>query len=258
MHRLIVIALWIGCWAFNLNSVRGAVLYNFQQYQGNGAGGPIGDGLLQLSNNTTTVRANLLKGTGSFVDNLVIFIDSTPGGFTSTSPFSDKGLMESAVSGLGLSRSIANFAPDFAADYAIVLGINSGSGIFKLVTDSTGSHLEVVRVGGLSFVYTDSPNHGSYSFQFDWTDIGLPSKTTNFFKFETSYITSTGYRYLESFEDLVGKVGFNTVTFTNYDTYGVPPVPENTNAALAVFGALIGTVALTKWLVRQIRAERAP
>jgi hypothetical protein len=95
-------------------------------------------------------------------------------------------------------------------------------------------------------VYIDSPNHPTYSFQFDWIDIGLPNSNTNFFKFETTYITSNGSRTLQSFEGLTGKDGYDFVTFTNYDTYGVPPVPENTNVALAVFGGLVLTFGLGK------------
>jgi hypothetical protein len=220
--------------------------YNYQEYHGNGVAGVIGDGTLQLSNNTYTVRANYIKGNGSFIDNLVIFVDTAPGGFTTTSVFSDKGSpLETSISGVNVSRSVATFAPDFAADYAIALGVNSGSAVYKLVDDASGPHLELVR-SGLNFLYVDSPNHATYSFQFDWADIGLPSRNTNFFKFETSYITSTGSRSLQSFEGLTGTSGFDFVTFTNYDTYGVPPVPENTNAALAIFGGLALAVGLGK------------
>src|SRR6266478_2679851 len=77
-----------------------AAMYNFQQYYGNGVGGAVGNATLQLSNNTTTVKGNFIKGIGSFRDNLVIFVDSMPGGFTTTSVFSDHATsMETAVSG---------------------------------------------------------------------------------------------------------------------------------------------------------------
>lgn len=219
--------------------LRAATYYNMQQYDGNGVAGAVGNGFLQFSNNSSTIRANFVKGMGSFTDNLVIFIDTTPGGFTSTASLSDKNtILETSISGLGLSRSVANFAPGFEADYAIALGLGTGSAVYKLVNDSTGPHLELVR-SGLNLQYTDNPNAPSYSFQFTWGDIGLPNANTNFFKFESSYINSSGARSLQSFEDLTGQDAFRTVTFTNYDTYGVPPVPENTNAALAVFGGLV-------------------
>jgi hypothetical protein len=221
-----------------------AMYNNYQMYPGNGVEGPVGNATLALSNSTTTVRANFIKGIGSFVDNLVIFIDCAPGGYTSTRSFSDNATpLESAVSGYKVSRSVGNFAPGFEADYAIALGVNSGSAVYKLVDDGAGPHLQLVR-SGLNFVYVDSPNHASYSFQFDWADIGLPNQATNFFKFESTYITSNGWRWLQSFEGLTGTAGFdNTITFTNYDTYGVPPVPENTTVALAVFGGFALVVA---------------
>lgn len=218
--------------------------YNYQTYDGNGAGLSVGNGTLCLSNDTSSVRANFLNGGGSFIDNLVIFIDCAPGGFTGTAAFSDKAnALETAISGVNVSRSIANFAPGFGADYAIALGINSGSAVYKLVDDGTGPHLQLVH-NNLNLQYADSPNHPSYSFQFSWSDIGLPKSNTNFFKFETSYITGNGYRWLESFEDLTGKAGYYSVSFTDYDTYGVQPVPENTTAALGVFGGLAVAVCL--------------
>lgn len=241
--RLVVglCVLWLA-----VGSLRAAVAYNFQEYQGNGLAGSVGNATLQLSNNTTTVKANFIKGIGSFVDNLVIFVDTTPGGFTSTASLSDRGnALESAISGYSVSRSVATFAPGFEADYAIALGVNSGSAVYKLVNDASGPHLEVVR-SGLNFLYTDSPNHATYSFQFDWANIGLPNNNTNFFKFETTYISSTASRTLQSFEGLTGTAGFGSVTFTNYDTYGVPPVPENTDAALAVVGGVVLALGLGK------------
>src|SRR5215831_6942804 len=108
--------------------------YNFQEYHGNRVNdGTVGTGTLQMSNNLTTVRGNFIKGNGSLGNNLVIFIDSVPGGFTSTAPFSDKGnVLETSVSGLGTSRSTATFAPSFEADYAIVLSaMNSSSALYK-------------------------------------------------------------------------------------------------------------------------------
>jgi hypothetical protein len=230
-----------------------AAMYNYQMYPGNGVAGAVGNATLAMSNTTSTVRVNFVKGIGSFSDNLVIFVDTAPGGYASTSPFSDRlNALQSAVSGYNTQRSVANFAPGFEADYAIVIGVNSGSAVFKLVDDGTGPHLQLVR-NGLNFVVTDSPNHPSYSFQFDWVDIGLPAQATNFFKFETSYISSNGYRRLQSFETVTGTEGFNTINFSNYDTYGVPPVPENTTVALGIFGGIASGVA---W--RNRRRSRKP
>lgn len=260
MNRMISkLVLWSVAF-LGLGPVRPALgaFFNYQMYDGNGVGGSVGNATLCLSNDTSSVRANFVKGIGSFVDNLVIFIDCAPGGYTSTAPFSDKAnALETAISGVNVSRSIANFAPGFAADYAIAVGINSGSAVYKLVDDGTGPHLQLVR-NGLNLQYADSPNHPSYSFQFSWSDLGLPGQRTNFFKFETSYITANGYRWLESFEDLTGKQGYDSITFTDYDTYGVQPVPENTTVALAAFGGLALAVCWGRQLRRHLAGHPTP
>src|SRR5258707_7155254 len=216
-----------------------AAMYNSQLYNGNGVAGAVGNGSLMMSNDVNTIQAKFTKGIGSFQLNMVIFIDSVPGGFTSTSGFlSDGSALEASITGAGATRSsTANFASGFQADYAIAFGIGPGSGLYKFVDDITGKHLELVR-SSLNLNPTVTPNEPFYYFQFDWTDIGLPSQKTNFFKFESSYINSSSYRTLESFEGLTGTEGYSTINFTNYDTYGVRPVPENTNAALAMFGGI--------------------
>jgi hypothetical protein len=220
-----------------------AAYYNRQSYPGKGAAGVIGSGTLSMSNSTSTVYVGLDRGPGSFTDNLVMFIDSVPGGYTGTGAFSDRGsALETAISGYGSGRSIANFAPGFAADYAVVVGVNNGCGVYQLVTDALGTHVQMVRLFNIS--PAGDPNTPQFWWQFDWTEIGLPRANTNLFKFETSLISQYGYRYLQSFEGMTGVQGYNTVTFTNYDTYGVPPIPETTTTALAIFGGAAATASL--------------
>jgi len=224
----------------------GATYYNFQDYHGNTVSdGVVGKGTLQFSNSLGTVRGNFIKGGGSFMDFLVLFIDSTAGGFDGTRYFNESdGSVQTAVSGYyGTKRSVANFAPGFFADYAIVLGVDNPGYLYKLVNDGTGPHLELVR-SSLNFQNRGVPNAPSFSFDFSWADIGLTNANTNFFKFESTYIKATGYRTLESFEGLIGSVGYSTITFTNYDTYGVPPVPECADVALAIFGGILVVAGL--------------
>jgi hypothetical protein len=256
---------WLVIWglAFSLlpGSVLAAMYYNTQSYSGNGVIGAVGNGSLSMSNNTTTVKASFTKGTGSFgpAYSLVIFIDSAPGGFTSTSPFSEHGsVQETAISGVGPTKSsVANFASGFAADYAIVLNVDYPGYLYKLVQDDTGAHLQMVMSASLNFGPGGLPNNPSFSFQFNWADIGLPAQNTNYFAFETSYIADSGSRTLQSFEGLTGTEGFSTITFTNYDTYGVKPIPENNNAALAVFGGIVLITAVgTRMKRRCLRARR--
>lgn len=228
------------CWHYSAQ----AAYYNRQTYYGTGGAGPVGDSNLSMSNNASSILVGFNKGTGSFSDNLVMFIDSAPGGFTTTSGFTNNAnALEIAISGYKTSRSVANFAPGFAADYAIVVGVNNGCGIYKLVNDGTGPNLQLIRNFNIS--PPGSPNYPQYNWQFDWADIGLSNGNTNFFKFETSLITATGSRALQSLEVVTGTSGFGTITFSNYDTYGVQPVPENTSVALAIFGGIAVLVAVT-------------
>lgn len=233
-----------------------AAMYNYQLYPGNGVTGPVGNGSLAMSNSTTTIYANIHNGMGSFDYNLVIFIDSVPGGFTDTSQFRDNNnFLETAVSGYKVLRSTAFFAPGFEADYAIAVSISHNSGnVYQLVNDASGPHLQLVRTG-VNLQYANNPSNPNFVFQFDWADIGLPGQRTNFFKFESSYISDNGSRTLQSYEGLIGNPGYDVVTFTNYDTYGVQPVPENTNAALAAFGGIVCSVACVTRL-RQRRLRR--
>ena len=224
-----------------------AAYFNWQEYHGNGlGGGTIGNGTLQMSNTISTVRGVFTKGPGTFGDSLVIFVDTVPGGLTTTANlYNNANRMEIGVSGYKTSRSVATFAPGFGADYAIVLGINDYTGVYKLVDDPGGPYIQQVRAP----IYVNPKDNGnlpSYYFTFDWTDIGLTAANTNFFKFESTYVTSNGGRSLDSFEGLTGTAGFGSITFTNYDTYGVEPIPENANTALAIFGGIVLSAVLIK------------
>src|SRR4051812_6227825 len=60
-------------------------------YPGNGAtgfGGTLGAGSLTLTDNGTTISGTLTTG-GAFNDTVVLYIDSTAGGATSTAGFTD-------------------------------------------------------------------------------------------------------------------------------------------------------------------------
>src|SRR5947209_3889480 len=129
----------IACW----QSSASAAYYNRQSYPGKGAAGVIGSGTLSMSNSLSTVYVGLDRGPGSFAESLVMFIDSVPGGYTGTGAFSDKGsALETAISGYSSSRSVANFAPGFAADYAVVVSVDYGCGVYQLVTDELGTHVQ--------------------------------------------------------------------------------------------------------------------
>jgi hypothetical protein len=77
-------------------------------YNGNGDTsffGAVGQGHLSLTDNGTTVSGTFTKGSGDFLDVLVLFIDSKSGGFSTTSGFTDSASkLTRAVSGIDGTR----------------------------------------------------------------------------------------------------------------------------------------------------------
>ena len=241
----------------SFNSVRGAI------YNGNGStyfGGAVGTGSLQLTDNGTTLSGTFTRGTGglgSFSDILVIFIDSKPGGFSSTSGFTDaSSLLTKAISGVDGTgnRTIADFPTSgFLADYAIALRPASAAGsdqLFQLA--NAGSH---TGLGTVSLSPVGTTGSSTYNFSVNLTDLGMVAGQGGSFKFESSYVSSAGVHSLESFETFTGdSEPQNTVTFDSFHTY-VTAVPEPANAALAVFSGLAlgaGTLIRLRKRVRRL------
>lgn len=115
----------------------------------NGFTGMIGNGVrLYADGDAAGNIAFAIDGTGHQCtwganDSVVIYIDSTSGGFANTSTFtdvSDPGRAAASGRGTGGGVSQVNFATSFQADYAIVLRNDSAS-LFQLV--SGGAHVIV-------------------------------------------------------------------------------------------------------------------
>jgi hypothetical protein len=126
--------------------------------------------------------------------------------------------------------------------------VNGGAFVFELASGSGFADAQILR-GPF-----DNANSATYSATFDWSYIGLgDSDATRSFTFESSYITETGSRYLESFESLSGTKGFNSVTFGNYDSFppSAIPVPEPANQAMIFFGVFFIGLAVLRhgWLM---------
>ena len=215
-------------------------LYHVAQgalYNGNGDtsfGGAIGNGNLALTDNGTTVSGTITKGGGSFADVLVIYIDSKAGGFATTRNFTDTSTsLTRAISGFSsMGRGIADFVSPFTADYAIAIRPTSpGDGkLFQLVNNG-----DLVAVSSVNLSPLNTVSSSTYTFSFNLADIGAPGVS---FKIETTYIAQSGFRSLESFESLSGFTGWDTVTFDTFHTYTLAPVPETTNASLAILGGI--------------------
>lgn len=230
-------------------SLRAAMSSPVTYYGNGGAGGTVANGNLVLQDNGTTVFGTFNKAPGmSFQLDLVLYIDSVAGGFSDTSRFRDNASpARTAISGFNKTLnqgSLATFAPGFQADYAIILGVNppnSGNDLYRLNAGGDGSLQQII---GVNLNPNNNLNSWSYTFSFTWASLGIYSTNAHFFKFQSTYLDNSSSRTLESFESLTGQRNFNSVTFLNYNTYGVPPVPEMTTTSLVIFGVIFAGSSL--------------
>ena len=209
-------------------------------YAGNGNsgfGGTIGGGSLTLTDNGTTLFGTVTRGGGSFNDVLVIYLNSTAGGFSDTSAFADgnDGLRK-AISGFdgGASRSTLTFASGFTADYALALGPSSDNfgGLWQLFNGG-GNSLGFVSSANLS--PTGSSTSTTYTFSISLASIGVTPG--NSFGLFGTYISNTGFRSDETVAgNATGTQGYNPFTQTSFGTYTVAAVPEPGTLALAGSG----------------------
>ena len=214
-------------------------------YSGNGAtgfGGLVGNGSVSVSdsggNLTVTFNPN-----GTFNGNdLVLYIDSVPGGFTNTSTFFDNGdAGREAVAGAnaGNSQTLAVFPTGFAADYAIEFENTIYTGLFGLASGGNNS---------LNYINGSAPAGGTFSVTFPLSNIGISAGQS--FNFVGTYISTSAYRSNETIGASVTtpgsagdtpNAGFNgQTTFTSSDQYATTAVPEPTSLlGLAASGILL-------------------
>lgn len=211
--------------------------------------GFVNGGKLQLTDNGTTISAVFNHGSGSFNNNMVIFIDTGVSGFIDTTAFTDtsSGYTKSISGYNGSSRATTAFGPGFQASYAIALQADMGGHLFKLAGNGAFTDLGTVSLNPLA------DGNPSYTFNFKWSTLGLTSGSG--FKFEVGWVNSGGNSYNQGLEPFTGSAGWgHTITFTRYDTYGVVPVPEMVPSALAICGGLFVVVRL--WRRRAQSAMR--
>jgi hypothetical protein len=219
-------------------------------YNGNGAtgfGGAVGNGSVTISDTTSSMTVTFNRGLSGNMDNdLVLYLDTQPGGFSDTSQFSDNGDGgRTAISGFNSSnpsRTIATFASGFQADYAISIE-NSFIGVFGLAFGGNGS-LNYLFGQSQSGVDSDT----SYSITItaaEMAQIGLTAGSGQSFLFVGSEDSDTAYRANETIGNSVttpgdgsGNAGFNDgQLFTQSLSYTLVSTPEpSTLALLGVFG----------------------
>jgi hypothetical protein len=216
-------------------------------YPGNGAsgfGGTVGTGSVAISDTASSLTITLNRGAGAFNDDLVLYLDTQPGGYNDTSTFTDNGDGgRTAISGANNgnpSRTIATFAPGFGADYAVSME-NSFIGVFDL---SNPNNFTFLSGQGQSGINTDA----SYSITLNaaqMAQIGLTAGSGQTFFFEGSYISTSAYRANETIGASVtapgdgsGNAGFNNPqNFTTDSAYTLMTVPEPSTFSLIGLGS---------------------
>ena len=230
LNRLFIIAcVGISLPAF-LDGSRAAIY----QGHGNGTGGAvISGGTLTLQDHGTSFHGAISSAIPiDFNDAVILYIDCRPGGFDNTGSLMDN----SSMAAMGISgyhspgfRALANFAPGFTADFALVLSRNPGSGLYEIAAGPDGTHLQRVAM-----------NFGdSWQFNVNWSDLGITDSANHYFRFSSSTVAYSGARRLESYETISGIPGFYTVNWADFNEFGIAPVPEPVNMALVGLGGIL-------------------
>jgi hypothetical protein len=211
-------------------------------FPGNGAtgfGGTLGNGSLALSDSGGNLTATF-NPSGSFSGNdVVVYIDSTPGGFNDTSLFSDNGdggrESVSAENSGNPSRDLITFPTGFGADYALEFENNTYIGLFQLVAGGNNSLNYITGTGPAS--------GGPYTVTFPLADIGISQGQS--FNLVADLISTSAYGSNETIgastvvpdTGAAPNAGFNgSVTFSSSDTYTTAAVPEPASLFVVVVG----------------------
>jgi hypothetical protein len=193
-----------------------------------GFGGSVGNGTLGITDNGTSVTFTLNSGAGSLGNDLVLYIDSVAGGFSSTAGFNDNADGgRSAVSGYSSAtqQSILTFASGFAPNYAVDIGPTYAS-LFGLANGGASSLNYITGTG-----QTGSP----YSLTVPLVDLGLTADAGQSFEVFGTLVSESGYRSDEAIAgNDSGTQGWNPFTQTSFVTYTT--VPEPSTIALGAAG----------------------
>lgn len=219
-----------------------------------GFGGTVGNSSLQIvSLADGTLNFTWTRGTGNFNDALVLYIDSTAGGFSDTLSFNDQAdPLRRAISGAsggstGIdanTRSTVTFNTGFTANYAFA----ADTGFGGLWTLASGGDNSLPFAAATGFAPTGSATAATYSWSFNVSSIGLTANSGQSFKFVGTYLNSgNSFRANEALGFSIaganpgaGGIGSypNTIATSEF-TFQTIPEPS-TYALLALSAAALG------------------
>ncbi len=204
-------------------------------YAGNGNtgfGGPVGNGVLSVTDDHTNITVNLQRGSsGNLNDVLVIYIDTGAGGLTNTAGLTDTGGgggdEQKAISGFdGSNRSLLVFTNGFRPSYAIAIK-KDYMDVWNISNPSSFSFLS--GAGGYNSA------SANFTLTFPASQIGLAANvSTNIRIFGTLLNPNGAYRSTEAIagNDVADSFGQGPHLFTNtaYATYNFAPAVVPTYA----------------------------
>jgi len=206
-------------------------------YSGNGDtswGGPVGSGLLTLTDDSSTLNLTFAKGVSGDLGNnaLVIYLDTVSGGFSDTSTLADTADGgRSAISGYSSSgRSTLTFASGFNPDYAVSIEGTYAS-LFQLNSGGDNSLTWITGAG------QSGSGSATFTLSIPISDLGLTSgQSLELFGTLTS---TSAYRSTEAIAGAdTGVVGWTPFTQTAFSTYTTAVPEPSTLALLGLSGAL--------------------
>lgn len=218
-----------------------------QTFPGNGANGfgdQIGSGTLTASVSGDTVTFTLTAGPSGLGNDLALYIDSTPGGFSDTSALTDTadgGRRTLSGKGATTGQSVVTFAPGFTADFGIDL-TSSSANLFAL---NTGSFIFTL---GANFVSTVG---NVTTFTLSLASIGNPITSFGLVGNIVNPNDNAGgnmndlFRSNETFgTSTTNPPGSNpgnngTLTFSTFDTVVVVPEPSTWAMMIGGMGMLV-------------------
>lgn len=261
---------FLGSLALALSAVTASAT-NYAGNGGTGFGGNVGLGSLSVTSNLTNNTYTFSFSTGNAkttfdgANSFVLYLDTAPGGFTSTTTFTDSADNgRSAISGYNNnggnpSRALVNFASGFGAEF----GISFEDGYIGMFGLAAGGNNSLNYVTGIA----PNPDASPFTLTVTAAQLGLTS-ANSILNFVGTYTSTAAYRSNEAVgtafdntndgnvplpsENPSTNPGFNSiVTFGNYLTYNPAAVPEP--GTVACFGLGAAALALG-WRRRALRA----
>lgn len=214
---------------WNPNGVLDAGEYATFTGGGSGFGGPLGSGTLGFDTDGTNLYIGFDPG-ADLNDNVVLFLDTRPGGITDDTTLDDQ-----ADPGRNLSSNLTRDVVDnyaIGADFSVVIG-GFGIVVFELVDDGSGQ----LVFNAFDGTFTGNDPTLAREISLPLASIGSPTSAVDFFAAygsDTNFLSDEGVP-AQPFSG-GGNLGFDNngngpVTWENYNQFRLP-----TPGALALCG----------------------